>query len=138
MKAFFGDTKRQRKIAGGFDWHRSGTKVRVLRYFEMMKQGKVNGYICGALTGGLIPEQKQSGRVAFQTQNFGDYRPLNAPKRPPSGKTTVSRTTLIPQNRAEVLPSAFHLFCRGKWFPSCSGRWIYSSTGRARTPRELP
>lgn len=46
MKAFFGD-KAQPENNWGFDWLPKWDKgYDVLQYFEMMKQGKVNGYIC--------------------------------------------------------------------------------------------
>ncbi len=46
MKAFFGD-KATKDNAWGFDWLPKWDKsYDVLQYFEMMHQGKVNGYIC--------------------------------------------------------------------------------------------
>ncbi len=46
MKAFFGD-KATAENSWGFDWLPKWDKgYDVLQYFEMMKQGKVNGYIC--------------------------------------------------------------------------------------------
>lgn len=38
--------KRRRKIAGALTGCRSDKGYDVLQYFEMMKEGKVNGYIC--------------------------------------------------------------------------------------------
>ncbi len=47
MKAFFGDKATAEKTAGSFDWLPKWDKsYDVLQYFEMMNQGKVNGYIC--------------------------------------------------------------------------------------------
>ncbi len=46
MKAFFGD-KATAENSWGFDWLPKWDKgYDVLQYFEMMKEGKVNGYIC--------------------------------------------------------------------------------------------
>ena len=46
MKAFFGD-KATAENNWGFDWLPKWDKgYDVLQYFEMMKEGKVNGYIC--------------------------------------------------------------------------------------------
>ncbi len=46
MKAFFGD-KAQKENSWGFDWLPKWDKgYDVLQYFEMMAQGKVNGYFC--------------------------------------------------------------------------------------------
>lgn len=46
MKAFYGD-KAQAQNNWGFDWLPKWDKgYDVLQYFEMMSQGKVNGYIC--------------------------------------------------------------------------------------------
>ena len=46
MKAFFGD-KAQKENSWGFDWLPKWDKgYDVLQYFEMMSQGKVNGYLC--------------------------------------------------------------------------------------------
>ena len=46
MKAFFGD-KAQAENSWGFDWLPKWDKgYDVLQYFEMMSQGKVNGYLC--------------------------------------------------------------------------------------------
>jgi hypothetical protein len=46
MKAFFGD-KATAENSWGFDWLPKWDKgYDVLQYFEMMNQGKVNGYIC--------------------------------------------------------------------------------------------
>ncbi len=46
MKAFFGDHARQENN-WGFDWLPKWDKgYDVLQYFELMAQGKVNGYIC--------------------------------------------------------------------------------------------
>ncbi|MBW9313271.1 hypothetical protein FA041_26435 [Escherichia coli] len=56
MKAFFGD-KATAENSWGFDWLPKWDKgYDVLQYFEMMKEGKVNGYICGALT--LLPHSR--------------------------------------------------------------------------------
>ena len=50
MKAFFGD-KATAENSWGYDWLPKWDKsYDVLQYFEMMNQGKVNGYICRALT----------------------------------------------------------------------------------------
>lgn len=49
MKAFFGD-KATAENSWGFDWLPKWDKgYDVLQYFEMMKEGKVNGYICEGL-----------------------------------------------------------------------------------------
>ncbi|ACR70842.1 formate dehydrogenase, alpha subunit, premature stop [Edwardsiella ictaluri 93-146] len=46
MKSFYGD-KAQAQNSWGFDWLPKWDKsYDVLQYFEMMSQGKVNGYIC--------------------------------------------------------------------------------------------
>ncbi len=46
MKAFYGD-KAQKENSWGFDWLPKWDKnYDVLQYFEMMSQGKVNGYLC--------------------------------------------------------------------------------------------
>ena len=46
MKAFFGD-KATAENSWGYDWLPKWDKsYDVLQYFEMMNQGKVNGYIC--------------------------------------------------------------------------------------------
>lgn len=56
MKAFFGD-KATAENSWGFDWLPKWDKgYDVLQYFEMMKEGKVNGYICQALT--LLPHSR--------------------------------------------------------------------------------
>ena len=47
MKTFYGD-KAQKDNSWGFDWLPKWDKgYDVLQYFEMMAQGKVNGYFCG-------------------------------------------------------------------------------------------
>ncbi len=46
MKSFYGD-KAQKENGWGYDWLPKWDKgYDVLQYFEMMSQGKVNGYIC--------------------------------------------------------------------------------------------
>ena len=46
MKSFYGD-KAQKENNWGFDWLPKWDKgYDVLQYFEMMSQGKVNGYLC--------------------------------------------------------------------------------------------
>lgn len=46
MKSFYGD-KAQKENGWGFDWLPKWDKsYDVLQYFDMMSQGKVNGYIC--------------------------------------------------------------------------------------------
>lgn len=46
MKSFYGD-KAQKENSWGFDWLPKWDKgYDVLQYFEMMSQGKVNGYLC--------------------------------------------------------------------------------------------
>ncbi len=50
MKTFYGD-KAQKDNSWGFDWLPKWDKgYDVLQYFEMMAQGKVNGYFAVALT----------------------------------------------------------------------------------------
>lgn len=46
MKSFYGD-KAQKENGWGFDWLPKWDKsYDVFQYFDMMSQGKVNGYIC--------------------------------------------------------------------------------------------
>ena len=60
MKTFYGD-KAQKENNWGFDWLPGGDKgYDVLRYFDMMDKGEVNGYICrGFKPVSLIPEQNK-------------------------------------------------------------------------------
>jgi formate dehydrogenase major subunit len=75
MKAFFGD-KATAENSWGFDWLPKWDKrYDVLQYFEMMNQVKVNGYICQALTGRVIPEQKQGRGFTVETEIPGHHRP---------------------------------------------------------------
>lgn len=74
MKAFFGD-KATAENSWGFDWLPKWDKgYDVLQYFEMMKQGKVNGYICRALTRWPHSRTKTKWSRRFQTEVHGDYR----------------------------------------------------------------
>ena len=138
MKAFFGD-KATAENSWGFDllpkWDKG---YDVLQYFEMMNQGKVNGYICRALTRSRHSRIKQGRGFTVQTEIPRSPSTRSTPKRPPSGRTTVSRTMLT---RRKSRPK--YSVCRPPASPKrtvlsltpvagCSG------TGKARMPRGLP
>ena len=75
MKAFFGD-KATAENSWGYDWLPKWDKsYDVLQYFEMMNQGKVNGYICGALTRSPRSRTKQGRRFSVEAEVPRDYRP---------------------------------------------------------------
>lgn len=135
MKTFYGD-KAQKDNSWGFDWLPKWDKgYDVLQYFEMMAQGKVNGYFCqGFNPVASFPNKNKVvaslSKLKFlvtidplntETSNFwqnhGEFNEVD----PAQIQTEVFRlpsTCFAEENGSIVNPAA-----------GCSG------TGKARTPR---
>jgi formate dehydrogenase major subunit len=75
MKAFFGD-KATAENSWGFDWLPKWDKgYDVLQYFEMMNQGKVNGYLCQGFNPVASFPNKNKVVASVETEVPGDDRP---------------------------------------------------------------
>ena len=138
MKAFFGD-KATAENSWGFDWLPKWDKsYDVLQYFEMMNQGKVNGYICqGFNPVASFPNKNKVvaslSKLKFLVtidplntetstfwQNHGESNDVDRRKSRP--KYSVCRPPASPKKTVlSSTPAA-----------GCSG------TGKARTPRGSP
>ncbi len=78
MKSFYGD-KAQKENDWGFDWLPKWDQVYdVLKYFEMMDQGKVNGYICqGFNPVASFPDKNKIVRSLSKLKFLVTIDPLN-------------------------------------------------------------
>lgn len=78
MKSFYGD-KAQKDNDWGFDWLPKWDQVYdVLKYFEMMDQGKVNGYICqGFNPVASFPDKNKIVRSLSKLKFLVTIDPLN-------------------------------------------------------------
>lgn len=74
MKSFYGDAA-QKENNWGYDWLPKWDQTYdVIKYFNMMDEGKVTGYFCGALTRLRPSRTKQSGELPEQAEVYGGYR----------------------------------------------------------------
>ena len=100
MKAWFGKSATKENN-WCYDWlpklDMPGAGYDVLRYFDMMYQGKVNGYFCqGFQPHRLVPQQGQGRRCAGAPEVDGGDGPAGDRDLRSSGATSASTTTSTP------------------------------------------
>ncbi len=67
---------RRKRTTGGYDWLPKWDQTYdVIKYFNMMDEGKVTGYFCrGFNPVASFPDKKQSGELPEQAEVHGGYR----------------------------------------------------------------